>query len=113
MVVEGWLTGITYITSWYSHGLTSSFLEGCNFLTVVVSTPPNCVSYSLMFLWGPRVQGNILIWFQLGGLWNFVALHNSFGVIGFCLRQFELAKLVGIRPYNAIQDLSRFFYQFF
>merc|ERR1712188_135534 len=24
------------------------------------------------------------------------------GVIGFCLRQFEIARLVGIRPYNAI-----------
>jgi photosystem II P680 reaction center D2 protein len=25
-----------------------------------------------------------------------------FGLIGFCLRQFEIARLVGIRPYNAI-----------
>ena len=49
-----------------------------------------------MFLWGSEVQGNILIWFQLGGLWDFVALHDSFGVIGFCLRQFEIARLVGI-----------------
>ena len=55
-----------------------------------------------MFLWGSEVQGNILIWFQLGGLWDFVALHDSFGVIGFCLRQFEIARLVEIRPYNAI-----------
>jgi hypothetical protein len=27
----GWLTGITFVTSWYSHGLASSCLEGCNF----------------------------------------------------------------------------------
>jgi photosystem II P680 reaction center D2 protein len=31
-----------------------------------------------------------------------VALHGAFGLIRFCLRQFEIARLVGIRPYNAI-----------
>ena len=41
-------------------------------------------------------------WVQLGGLWNFVALHGAFALIGFMLRQFELARLIGIRPYNAI-----------
>ena len=48
------------------------------------------------------VQGSFVRWLQLGGLWNFVALHGAFGLIGFCLRQFEIARLVGIRPYNAI-----------
>ena len=28
----GWLTGTTFVTSWYTHGLASSYLEGCNFL---------------------------------------------------------------------------------
>ncbi|KAJ0743943.1 putative photosystem II [Helianthus annuus] len=37
-----------------------------------------------------------------GGLWTFVALHNAFGLIGFMLRQFELARSVQLRPYNAI-----------
>ena len=36
------------------------------------------------------------------GLWSFVALHGAFALIGFMLRQFELARLIGIRPYNAI-----------
>ena len=27
-----WLTGTTFVTSWYTHGLASSYLEGCNFL---------------------------------------------------------------------------------
>jgi photosystem II P680 reaction center D2 protein len=45
---------------------------------------------------------DFLRWFQMGGLWTFVALHGCFGVVGFCLRQFEIARLVGIRPYNAI-----------
>jgi photosystem II P680 reaction center D2 protein len=30
------------------------------------------------------------------------SIHGAFGSIGFCLRQFEIARLVGIRPYNAI-----------
>ncbi|PPS16949.1 hypothetical protein GOBAR_AA03612 [Gossypium barbadense] len=38
----------------------------------------------------------------LGGLWIFVALHGAFGLIGFMLRQFELARSVQLRPYNAI-----------
>merc|ERR1711970_1252483 len=33
---------------------------------------------------------------------GFVALHGSFGLIGFMLRQFEIARAVQIRPYNAI-----------
>ena len=30
------------------------------------------------------------------------SLHGSFALIGFMLRQFEISRLVGIRPYNAI-----------
>jgi photosystem II P680 reaction center D2 protein len=102
LAVGGWLTGITFVTSWYTHGLASCFLEGCNFLTAAVSTPANCIGHGLLLLWGPEVTLHIQRWFQVGGLWAFVALHGSFGTIGFCLRQFEIARLVGIRPYNAI-----------
>ena len=35
----GWFTGITFVTSQYTHSLASSFLEGCNVLTAAVSTP--------------------------------------------------------------------------
>ena len=98
----GWLTGTTFVTSWYSHGLASSYLEGCNFLTAAVSTPPNCMGHSLLLLWGPEAQGDFTRWCQLGGLWTFVALHGAFGLIGFMLRQFEIARAVKIRPYNAI-----------
>ena len=31
MAVGGWLTGTTFVTSWYTHGLASSYLEGANF----------------------------------------------------------------------------------
>ncbi|KAF6140097.1 hypothetical protein GIB67_001838 [Kingdonia uniflora] len=98
----GWFTGTTFVTSWYTHGLASSYLEGCNFLTAAVSTPANSLAHSLLLLWGPEAQGAFTRWCQLGGLWTFVALHGAFGLIGFMLRQFELARSVQLRPYNAI-----------
>ncbi|KAI5381226.1 hypothetical protein KIW84_UN0908 [Lathyrus oleraceus] len=100
--VGGWFTGTTFVTSWYTHGLASSYLEGCNFLTAAVSTPANSLAHSLLLLWGPEAQGDLTRWCQLGGLWTFVALHGAFGLIGFMLRQFELARSVQLRPYNAI-----------
>ena len=100
--VGGWFTGTTFVTSWYTHGLASSYLEGCNFLTAAVSTPANSMGHSFILLWGPEAQGDFTRWCQIGGLWTFIALHGAFGLIGFCLRQFEIARLVGIRPYNAI-----------
>jgi photosystem II P680 reaction center D2 protein len=98
----GWLTGTTFVTSWYTHSLATSYLEGCNFLTAAVSTPANRMGHSLLLLWGPESQGDLTRWFQLGGLWTFVALHGSFALIGFILRQFEIARSVRLRPYNAI-----------
>jgi photosystem II P680 reaction center D2 protein len=49
-LVGGWLTGTTFVTSWYTHGL-ASYLEGCNVLTAAVSTPPNSLGHSLLFVW--------------------------------------------------------------
>jgi photosystem II P680 reaction center D2 protein len=43
-----------------------------------------------------------MLFVPVTGLWAFIALHGAFGLIGFCLRQFEIARLVGIRPYNAL-----------
>jgi photosystem II P680 reaction center D2 protein len=102
LALGGWFTGTTFVSSWYTHGLATSYLEGCNFLTAAVSTPSNRIAHSLLFLWGPEAQGNLTRWFQLGGLWTFVALHGAFALIGFILRQFEIARSVSLRPYNAI-----------
>ena len=41
--IGGWLTGTTFVTSWYTHGLASSYLEGANFLTAAVSTPADAM----------------------------------------------------------------------
>ena len=82
-----WLTGTTFVTSWFTHGLATSYLEGCNFLTSGVSTPANCMGHSLLLLWGP---------------FSNIGFHGLFGIIGFCLRQFEIARLVNIRPYNGL-----------
>ena len=91
--IGGWLTGTTFVTSWYTHGLATSYLEGANFLTAAVSTPADAMGHSLLLLWGPESQGDFQRWIQLGGLWAFVALHGAFALIGFMLRQFELARL--------------------
>ena len=46
----GWFTSTTLVTSWYTHGLASSYLEGCDFLTAIVSTLANSLAHSLLFL---------------------------------------------------------------
>ncbi|KAE9587525.1 Photosystem II D2 protein [Lupinus albus] len=90
----------------YTHGLAISYLECCNFLTAAISTPANSLPHSLLLLWGPKEQGDFTLSCQLGGLWTFVALHDAFGLIGFLLHQFELARYVQLRPYNVIAFLS-------
>jgi photosystem II P680 reaction center D2 protein len=98
----GWFTGTTFVTSCLTHGLASSYLEGCNFLTAAVSTPANSLGHSLLLLWGQEAQAYFTRWLLIGGLWTFIAFHGLFGVVGFCLRQFEIASLLSIRPYNAL-----------
>ena len=41
LAIGGWLTGTTFVTSWYTHGLASSYLEGANFLTCLLYTSPS------------------------------------------------------------------------
>jgi len=48
LAVGGWLTGITAVSSLYTPGLASCFLEGCNVLTAAVSTPSNASVRSLL-----------------------------------------------------------------
>ncbi len=48
LAIGGWLTGTTFVTSWYTHGLASSYLEGANFLTAAVSTPADAMGHSLL-----------------------------------------------------------------
>ena len=50
LAIGGWLTGTTFVTSWYTHGLASSYLEGANFLTAAVSTPADAMGHSLLLL---------------------------------------------------------------
>jgi len=100
--IGSWFSGTCFVTSWFTHGLCSSYLEGCNFLTAAVSTPPNCMGHSFLLLFGAESQGYLSRFLLIGGLWTLTALHGLFGVVGFCLRQFEIARLVDIRPYNAL-----------
>ena len=61
MALGGWLTGTTFVTSWYTHGIASSYLEGCNFLTAAVSTPADSMGHSLLLLWGlkPKATSSV------------------------------------------------------
>ena len=59
LAIGGWLTGTSFVTSWYTHGLASSYLEGANFLTAAVSTPADAMGHSLLLLWGPEAQGRL------------------------------------------------------
>jgi photosystem II P680 reaction center D2 protein len=74
--VGGWFTGTTFVTSWFTHALASSYLEGCNFLTAAVSTPSNSMGHSILLLWGPESTGVFARWLQVGGLWTFIAFHG-------------------------------------
>jgi len=60
------------------------------------------MGHSLLLLWGPETQGYFTRYVQLGCLWTFLAFHGLFGIISFCLRQYEISSIVGIRPYNAL-----------
>ena len=97
----------------FTHGLATSYLEACNFLTAAVSTPPNCMGHSLLLLWGSEAQGYFTRWVLMGGLWTCIAFHGLFGIIAFCLRQFEIARLVSIRPYNALAFSNKRWLHFF
>ena len=102
LAIGGQLTGTTFVTSWYTHGLASSYLEGANFLTWLCQRLLTLWVILFFYFGVLRAQGDFVRWCQLGELWAFVALHGAFALIGFMLRQFEISRLVGIRPYNAI-----------
>ncbi|KAG5580107.1 hypothetical protein H5410_050734 [Solanum commersonii] len=91
---RGWFTCTTFVTSWYTHGL-ASYLEGRNFLIAAFST-------FVVVTMGSSSTRRFYSLVSIGGLWTFVALHGAFGLIGFMLRQFELARSAQLRPYNAI-----------
>ncbi|KAI3954741.1 hypothetical protein MKW92_023441 [Papaver armeniacum] len=104
--VGGWFTGTTFVTSWYTHGLASSSSPLlCSSTTSYNSDCSSSKIHKFTFFvatMGSEAQGDFTCWCQLGGLWAFVALRGAFGLIGFMLRQFELARSVQLRPYNAI-----------
>ena len=60
------------------------------------------MAHSLLLLWGPEAHLGFTAWLCIGGLWTFIAFHGLIGLIAFSLRQFEIARLVLIRPYNAL-----------
>jgi photosystem II P680 reaction center D2 protein len=56
----------------------------------------------LKLLWGTEPRRYFTRWVQMGGLWTFIGCLGLFGIVGFSLRQFEIAAILHIRPYNAL-----------
>jgi len=81
--VGGWFTGSTFITSWFTHWLATSYIEGCNFLSAAVSTPPNCVGHSLLLLWGSESKGYFTRWVEIGSFWAFISFYGVVSVFAF------------------------------
>ena len=61
LAIGGHFTGTTFVTSWYTHGLASSYLEGANFLTRcgLCQRSADAMGHSLLLLWGPESQGRL------------------------------------------------------
>ena len=53
LAIGGWFVGTTFVTSWYTHGIASSYLEGANFLTAAVSTPGDAMGHSCLLYTSP------------------------------------------------------------
>ena len=94
--------GTRFIFYWFTHYIASSYLEGCNFIRAAVSTPSNSMGHSVLLFWGSELQGFISRWFIIGGSQIFLGFHRLVGVGAFCLWQFEISRIVSIRPYNAL-----------
>lgn len=59
------------------------------------------MAHSLLLLWGPEAHLGFTAWVCIGGLWTFIAFHAHWSH-SISLRQFEIARLVLIIPYNAL-----------
>ncbi|KAJ8443348.1 hypothetical protein Cgig2_015829 [Carnegiea gigantea] len=103
----GWFTGTTFVTSWYTHGLTSSYLEGYNFLATVVFTLANSLAHSLLLLLGPEAQGDFTRWCQLGDLWTFCCSLWRFWTNRFYV--FVLGRRLKISLMKTLYSLRRFY----
>ena len=139
LAASAWFFGTTFVTSFFTHGLSSSYIEGANPLAAAVSSPAGCPGHSLLLLWGREARGVEAACFppalaprcfsgplQRGGVSfslrapsppasasphlddklsifvQLAALHGLFSLPGFGLRQFEVSRLVLLRPYNAL-----------
>ena len=115
-VFVGWSGLLLFPTAYLAIGgstgttfATAGIPTGWRLLTLKVLISSRLLCQRLLTLW-------VILFFYFGVLssgrfrpldptWGtlaFVALHGAFALIGFMLRQFELARLIGIRPYNAI-----------
>ena len=105
LAVGGWFTGTTFVTSWYTHGLASSYLEGCNFFTAAVSTPANSMGHSLLLLWGPEAQGDfhslVSNWWTLG-VYSFTWIFRSNRILSKTVRDRKTCRYQTLQCYRIL-----------
>ena len=81
--------GTRFIFSWFTHDITSSYLEGCNFITAAVSTSSNCMGTRSSFS-GVLNHRVLLVVGLLWGLMDIFRFLRFSSVGAFCLWQFEI-----------------------
>ena len=62
LTIGYWFTGTYFIFSWFTHGLASYYIEGCNFITAATSTPSNCMGPLSSPSLGPLITRFLTRW---------------------------------------------------
>ena len=62
LCLGGWFTGTTFLTSWFTHGLASSYIEGCNFLTDTTSCRSQQPEFESFYTKNILLNDGIRLW---------------------------------------------------
>jgi photosystem II P680 reaction center D2 protein len=101
LALGGWLTGTTFVTSGTPTALRVHIWRGVTFLLLLyllLLMLSDIAFYSFGVLKLREISSAGPTW----GTLDFCGAPRSFQPYRFHVRQFEIARLVGIRPYNAI-----------
>ena len=76
LAIGAWLTSTSFVTSFYTHALSTSYLEGCNLLTASVSTPSNTMGHAYLLIWSEEASLSLTPWVCIGGTWTYITFHG-------------------------------------
>lgn len=60
------------------------------------------MGHAYLLLWSEEASLSFTPWVCIGGIWTCITFHGLISMLSFTLRQYEIAYLVSIRPYNAL-----------